>query len=52
MYGLASIAASIGVFSHFIGLDDSVMFWLFMLIFGLYMVATREQVAQEISQIE
>jgi len=52
MYCLASIAASIGVFSHFVGLDDSVMFWLFMLIFGLYMVATREQVAQEISQIE
>ena len=52
MYGFASIAASIGVFSHFVGLDDSVMFWLFMLIFGLYMVATREQVAQEISQIE
>ena len=52
MYGLASIAASIGVFSHSVGLDDSVMFWLFMLIFGLYMVATREQVAQEISQIE
>jgi len=52
MYGLASIAASIGVFSHFVGLDDSVMFWLFLLIFGLYMVVTREQIAQEISQIE
>jgi UDP-GlcNAc:undecaprenyl-phosphate GlcNAc-1-phosphate transferase len=47
MYGLASIFASIGVISNYVGLDESVMFWLFMLIFGLYMLATKEQAAQE-----
>jgi hypothetical protein len=47
MYGLASIFAIIGVISNYVGLDESVMFWLFMLIFGLYMLATKEQAAQE-----
>jgi UDP-GlcNAc:undecaprenyl-phosphate GlcNAc-1-phosphate transferase len=52
MYGLASIVATIGAFSHYVGINDSVMFGLFMLIFGLYMVATTEQATEEISQLE